>query len=200
MARLQWPVIAVGRRAASVLEWTYNLLSLDDWAALPEDDSRHYELVEGSLLVNPRPLPRDQLAVMKLGTQLESSLPEDMQVLHDGEVVIFDSWPPTVRVPDLAVVPTRLLRSDLPRFYPRDVRLAVEILTPGSIRTDQKVKFAEYAEAGIENYWMVNIAGSASLAAYRLVDGDYELRAEGDSAIEVADPAAITVDVRALTA
>ena len=32
------------------------LLTLEDWDALPEDNSAHFELQEGVLIVTPRPL------------------------------------------------------------------------------------------------------------------------------------------------
>jgi hypothetical protein len=38
------------------------LMTLDDWDALPEDDSAHYELQEGVLVVSPKPARTHQKA------------------------------------------------------------------------------------------------------------------------------------------
>jgi hypothetical protein len=35
-----------------------SLMTLDEWIALPEDNTYRYEPQEGVLLVSPRPLPR----------------------------------------------------------------------------------------------------------------------------------------------
>ena len=36
-----------------------------------------------------------------------------------------------------------------------DVLVAIEVVSPGSKRTDTVTKRSEYAEAGIEHYWIV---------------------------------------------
>lgn len=35
-----------------------SLMTLDEWVALPEDNTYQYELQEGVLLVSPRPTPQ----------------------------------------------------------------------------------------------------------------------------------------------
>ncbi|WP_374758752.1 Uma2 family endonuclease [Tsukamurella ocularis] len=54
-----------------------------------------------------------------------------------------------------------------------DVLLAVEILSPGSGRTDRVIKRAEYAVAGIRHYWIGDLDGP-SAEVLTLVDGAYE--------------------------
>jgi Uma2 family endonuclease len=49
-----------------------------------------------------------------------------------------------------------------------DVVLAVEILSPGSARIDRTLKRAEYADAGIPHYWLVDISDRPSLVACHL--------------------------------
>jgi hypothetical protein len=39
----------------------------------------------------------------------------------------------------------------------------VEVVSPGSRRTDHVVKRAEYTDAGIPNYWIVDLEPSVSL-------------------------------------
>ncbi|WP_225725071.1 MULTISPECIES: Uma2 family endonuclease [unclassified Nocardia] len=160
-----------------------HLMTLEDWIALPEDNSRWYELVEGVLRVCPRPMKVHQRAVWRLAAQLEPQLPEIYGVLTESEVVIDPNPPATVRVPDVIVVPDDGIKAGIPRSDASEVLLAVEVLSRGTRRTDQVEKFSEYAEYGIEYYWIVDINEPVSLAAYRLIDGEYEQMGESANRI-----------------
>ncbi|WP_433601534.1 Uma2 family endonuclease [Nocardia sp. CA-135953] len=176
-----------------------HLLTLDDWIALPEDNSRSYELVEGVLVVSPRPMSKHQRAIWRLAAQLEPQLPIGYGVLTEAEVVIESGPPSTVRVPDVIAVSAAGIDENLPRWNPEDVLLAVEVVSVGSKRTDRVTKLFEYAEVGIEHYWLVDLDDPVSLTAYRLIDGDYELVGEksGRAVLGLAG-ASITLDLAAL--
>jgi Uma2 family endonuclease len=49
-----------------------------------------------------------------------------------------------------------------------EVLLVVEVVSPGSVRTDHVLKRSEYADAGIPHYWIVDITERVSLLACRL--------------------------------
>ncbi len=49
-----------------------------------------------------------------------------------------------------------------------DVVVAVEILSPGSRRMDHVLKRAEYADAGIPHYWIIDLDEPVSLIACHL--------------------------------
>ena len=53
-------------------------------------------------------------------------------------------------------------------YHAADVVLAVEVISPGSRREDLRVKRAEYADAGIPHYWIVDLDGPVSLIACHL--------------------------------
>ncbi|MGO4613821.1 Uma2 family endonuclease [Nocardia sp. 2YAB30] len=182
------------------VHWPDHLLTLEDWIALPEDSSRSYELVEGVLVVSPRPVSQHQRAIWRLAAQLEPQLPPTHGVLTKSEVVIAPGPCPTIRVLDVLAVPAAGIDDNLPRCDAADVLLAVEILSVGSKRTDRVTKFFEYAEAGIEYYWLIDLDEPASLTAHRLIDGDYELVAEqsGRATLDLAGTP-ITIDITALT-
>ncbi|WP_406267595.1 Uma2 family endonuclease [Nocardia sp. NBC_00881] len=182
------------------VHWPDHLLTLEDWVALPEDSSRSYELVEGILVVSPRPVSQHQRAIWRLAAQLEPQLPRTHGVLTESEMVIEPGPYPTIRVPDVLVVPAAGIDANLSRWDAADVLLAVEILSVGSKRTDRVTKFFEYAEAGIEHYWLIDLDEPASLTAHRLIEGDYELVAEqsGRATLDLAGTP-ITIDITALT-
>ena len=58
-------------------------LSLAEWDVLPEDTSHRYELVEGILLVAPRPAPLHQRAMVRLTADLDRQLPDQLTALAD---------------------------------------------------------------------------------------------------------------------
>jgi Uma2 family endonuclease len=74
----------------------------------------------------------------------------------------------------------------------------VEVLSPTTRGTDQVLKFRQYADAGIANYWLINTEPPLTLTAYTLVDGEYELVAEGSGKLHLLSPAELHVDVEDL--
>jgi Uma2 family endonuclease len=178
--------------------WPDHLLSLDGWAAMPEDNSRHYEVVEGVLRVSPRPASDHQLATAELAHQLTDQLPFDLVELIQVEIVIRPGWPATVRVPDLIVVPSTLVAANPARCPAEDVLLAGEVVSPGSRETDQLNKPFEYGRAGIPNYWIVDLDGPVTLTAYQLVGEDYKIVGKTSGTMALTEPAPVTVDVAGL--
>jgi Uma2 family endonuclease len=175
-----------------------HLLSLDEWAAIPEDTSHHYELIEGVLQVSPRPASDHQWAAGELGYQLRDQLPGDLKALAEIEVVLRARWPATVRVPDLAVVRKAVAVTNPARYLAEDVLLAVEVISPGSRERDEVTKMYEYSEAGIADYWVLDLDGEVTMTAYRLVDGEYEVVGKGGAVLELSEPAPLAIDVAAL--
>jgi Uma2 family endonuclease len=78
--------------------------------------------------------------------------------------------------------------------------VAVEILSDGTRRVDRILKFAEYAEAGIGRYWIIDLDEPASLRAFTLVGDSYELSGEftGRVTLDIAGHT-VSVDPSGLT-
>nr|CTQ92336.1 protein of unknown function DUF820 [Kibdelosporangium sp. MJ126-NF4] len=182
----------------TVMTWPDHLLSLAEWDALPEDNTRRYELAEGVMQVSPRPVHNHQWAISELLYQLRSQLPAELHVLPEFELVVFGSDPPTVRVPDLLVFPAAVGKTNPPHIKAVDALLAVEVISPGSRRRDRVTKLNEYAEAGIPDYWIIDLDAPVSITAFQLIDGDYELNAETDDVLSVTTPVPLTVNMRDL--
>lgn len=179
--------------------WPDHLLSLEDWDAFPESNTHRREVAEGVLRISPPAASNHQRAVMKLGSQLDRQLPPDLGVLPDVEVLLFAEHPVTVRVPDLVVVPTKVAKTNPKRYDASDVVMVVEVVSPGSVRTDTVMKLEEYAVAGIEQYWIVDLDQPPTITVYRLVDGYFQLHDETTETLRVEIPTALSVDVTALT-
>lgn len=182
-----------------MLAWPDHLLTLDEWDALPGNEPHRYELVEGVLLVTPRPVPLHQRAVVRLAADFDRQLPAGLTAVSDVDVVVEAGAPTTVRAPDVVVVASERVRQNPPRFDASDVLLAVEIVSAGSGRTDRVMKFAEYAEAGIPHYWLVELGPPVTLAAYALAGDAYKRVGGGAGTVELADPAPLRLDLDRLT-
>ena len=132
------------------------LLSLEQWDALELDRTRRWELGEGTLVMSPRPHPRHQRISRRLTRLLEDHLPDGLEAVPEIEVTTSASFPPSVRDPDIVVIPDRVFERRSARVPAADVVLVVEIVSPGSRGTDHVMKLHEYAKAGIENYWIID--------------------------------------------
>lgn len=186
------------------LPWPDHLLTLDDWAALPPDPSHRFELVEGVLVVVPRPAVLHQLAMVRLAAALQDQLPDGLVAVGEVEVVVDSGGttasPATVRVPDVIVLPTAVAERNPARVAAHDVVVAVEILSPGTKATDRVTKQVEYAQAGVPGYWIVDLDPPVvTMTAQLLVDGVYEVTADGDGVVQLITPIEVTVDLRRLT-
>ncbi|MBE8518040.1 Uma2 family endonuclease [Amycolatopsis sp. H6(2020)] len=183
----------------SVMEWPHHLLSLDDWINLPETPEHQVEVVEGVLVVAPRPMPFHQSAVTRLGYLINEQLADEYWALSEVEIVVSEA-PLTVRSPDVVAAPSSLVETNPARLDAGDVRLVVEVLSEGTRRTDQVTKFSEYAEAGIEHYWIVDLDSPVSMITYRLIDEDYENFGEFSGIVELEFAGSpLTIDLNALT-
>ena len=149
------------------------LLTVADYLALPETDER-FELQGGSLVMSPSPKPRHQDAMFWLVERLRMQLPQQFRVTGAVDVDLALAQPDApgfVRAPDVVVATldgVQRVERESGVLRASDVVLAVEILSPGSARIDRTLKRAEYADAGIPHYWLVDISDRPSLVACHL--------------------------------
>ncbi len=149
---------SIGRRWAvpELAHLPRGLLSLEQWDALELDPTRRWELSEGTLIMSPRPHPMHQRISKRLTRLLDDHLPDGLEAVPEIEVTTSASFPPSVRDPDIVVLPDRVFERRPARVPAADVVLVVEIVSAGSHGTDHVMKLHEYAKAGIENYWIVD--------------------------------------------
>lgn len=180
-------------------------LSADEFAALPEDSGAHYELQEGAVVMSPRPLPDHQRCVRELGSVLSARCPDEFEVLPEVDVdleLVPPGRPGFVRAPDLVVArrSARLrVRAEGGMIRASEVLLVVEVLSPGTRRTDTVVKHGEYADAEIPDYWMLDLEdGVALTAAHRAGEFGYADAAPVRGRLSVDRPFSVGLDLDAL--
>ncbi|WP_228266249.1 Uma2 family endonuclease [Microlunatus elymi] len=166
------------------------LLALDEWNALDPIEGRRLELVDGVVIVSPRP---KILHAAVAGRLMQLFGAESLLLLPEPEVVIAGERPSTVRVPDL-VLPRETAPADDARFDASEVLLVIEIVSAGSRRTDYIAKRYDYAHAGIPYYWIVD-PDDRDVLCLELADGTYrELPVTVDDTVVLPRPVPITVD------
>ena len=171
------------------------LLTLEQWDALELDPTRRWELSEGTLTMSPRPQLWHQRISKRLTRLLDDHLPDGLEALPEIEVITRAAFPPSVRDPDIVVVPDRVFEHRPARVAATDIVLVVEIVSPGSRGTDHVMKLHEYAAAGIAHYWIVDPEAPADdrFFAYRL-DGDIYRRVTALDAGRVRVTEPVTMD------
>ncbi|WIY05367.1 Uma2 family endonuclease [Amycolatopsis mongoliensis] len=148
-----------------------HLLTIEEYAELGETDSGFTELVEGRIVMSPSPIADHNIVVFELGQQLAGQLPNHLRVLPETDVNLGlapPGRPGFSRRPDLLIVEragVARIREDRTMLRAEEVAIVVEIVSPGSKRTDYHVKHDEYADAGIPHYWIVDISEPVSLVA-----------------------------------
>jgi Uma2 family endonuclease len=161
----------------SHLAFSGRLLTIAEYEQLGETETGYTELQEGRVLVSPSPVPDHNIASGSMYLQLAQQLPAELQVIQDVDIdlgLADASSPGFSRRPDLVV----LTRSEVERVRAEggmlrasEVLIAVEIVSPGSKRTDYVIKRGEYADAGIPHYWILDLDEPVSLVDCHLAEG-----------------------------
>ncbi|MDQ2790238.1 MAG: Uma2 family endonuclease [Pseudonocardiales bacterium] len=153
------------------------LLTVAEYAELGETESGYTELLEGRLLMSPSPVPDHNFAAAELLVQLRPQLPDHLEVILDVDVdlqLVEPDQPGFSRRPDLMIVAQgarQRVRHEGGMIRAAEVLVVVEIVSPGSRRTDHVAKRSEYADAGIPHYWIVDLDEPVSLLDCHLAEG-----------------------------
>ena len=128
--------------------------SADMVRALP-DDGKRYETVHGELLVTPAPRAWHQEIVGRVYEVLRAYLrrhPVGHAMMSPADI----SWSPDTLVqPDVFVADLAEARTlDWSRI--RHLLLAVEVLSPSSVRADRFTKRRLYQEVRVPLYWVID--------------------------------------------
>jgi len=132
-------------------DWTY-----EDYAALL-DGGQRYEIMDGVLLIAPSLGPLHQSVSMALSFYLyqyvnQAGIGKVFAAPLDVELA-----PKQVFQPDLFV----LLNANAAKVTTARVigapNLVIEIASPGTLAYDRSGKSRSYAQAGVEEYWMVDV-------------------------------------------
>lgn len=122
--------------------------------ALP-DTNRYIELSEGELIMPPHPTRSHQRAVEELFVRLRAFVQEnELGEVHVAPLPV-RLWPGKIREPDVFFVAREHSDRIGEQFFGVP-DLVMEVTSSGTWRTDRVEKLAEYAQAGVKEYWIVD--------------------------------------------
>lgn len=156
------------------------IITLDDLAAMIAADTHGYRYetsLTGALSVVPPPDSQHAVIATRLMAWLiAAGLPLE-QIMQVVGVRIPGPDGSGGRIPDLTVW-SRPQQTAV-WLAVTDLLLVIEIVSPGSEGNDQVTKVAEYAAAGIPQYWMVGRDAAETVTLMRLTpDGAYKTEAQ----------------------
>jgi Uma2 family endonuclease len=167
--------------------------TVDELDRLP-NDGRRYELLDGVLVVSPRPTTVHQFAAFQLGKILDNACPEDLCVMLEPAVQLTATT--TEFAPDLVVVPVDEV-GDAKFTRPP---LLVEIRSPSTAIIDLNRKKAAYERFGVPSYWIVDPnPARPELTIFELRDGHYAAVAVTMASSTVERPFPVTINPAQLT-
>jgi Uma2 family endonuclease len=171
-------------------DWTVEMLN-----ALPDDGNR-YEVIDGELLVTPSPSYLHQDAAIRLYLLLRPYVERigGLWLCLAPAAVTFS--PRREVQPDLFALP--LLHGRRPTRFADvgELVLAVEVISPSTIRTDRSKKRLLYQSERVPEYWVVD-PEQECIERWRPGDQECDVLRESMTWQPLADQAALEVDVAA---
>ena len=158
--RRAYPVVMPTPRT----DWT-----VDQLHELPDDGNR-YEIIDGVLLVSPAPRISHQRAVRDLLVLLDAFVKQLAMEVFVAPTAV--TWSSNTEVqPDVLVVPF-VDGGPVPDLtHLNQLELAVEVLSPSTVRSDRFTKRREYQRRGVRVYWIVDTE-SRSIEVWRPGDDE----------------------------
>jgi Uma2 family endonuclease len=163
--------------------------TVDELDRMP-DDGRRYELLDGALIVSPRPSTVHQMVAFRLARELDQSCPDGLFVVPEPAVQLSDQ---TEFDPDVVVVRREDVGGAKVTAPPL---LAVEVRSPSTALIDLNRKKAAYEAFGVASYWIVVPDRTLpELIVFELRDGCYQEMAHvtGDEGLRLERPFQVEV-------
>jgi|SRR5690242_10174702 len=128
------------------------LLSVEEFAALPDDGMKH-ELSEGALIGTALSKPRHGECQVRLGSAIwKFIVPRGLGKVFTESGYRLSAH--TVRGPDVSFVRSSRLQ-DPDEYFEGAPDLAVEIVSPGDDASDLREKIKQYLDAGTLVVWVI---------------------------------------------
>ncbi|MEV7870945.1 Uma2 family endonuclease [Streptomyces sp. NPDC088124] len=171
--------------------------TVDDLFTLPGLPP-HTELIDGILVFASPQRDFHTIVIDMLVTGLRRTAPAEVKVRREMTVVLDRRNGPE---PDVSVVRAEAVTSrSVTRFQAADVLLAVEVVSPDSEARDHESKPQKYAAAGIQHFWLVEMAGADEHPVVRVYELDpvtksYALTGIHHDRLKTGVPFTVDIDI-----
>lgn len=154
---------------------TKTKLSFEDYLTYDDGTDNRYELEDGELILMNPPTGRHALMIYFLNNTFVAEINRLKLPWVSLQMIGVRTAPRRSRLPDLCVVPLAEIQGklDVAAVIESGAVLAVEIVSPDSVKRDYRFKRSEYASFGIPEYWIVDPAAQ-KVTVLQLLDGLYE--------------------------
>lgn len=148
---------------------------LEVYNCLPEGTP--VQLINNQLIMSPAPKDRHQKLIGKLFVLIADFI--DKNNLGETRVAPSDVFlnEENIYQPDIYFVSTEKLAGFQEDGFHGVPDLVIEILSPGSEKTDKIDKFANYEAGGVKEYWIVDPLDRSAIG-YKNVAGNFEMIAD----------------------
>ncbi len=156
------------------------------------------ELVNGEVAVSPSGTRKHSHAILRLARLIGDFVDDNAlgDLFIDLDTVIDDY---NVRRPDILFFPKKPRNAVKVESKEELPNLAVEVISPSSIKIDRADKFKQYCDAGIPYYWIVDTR-SKTIEGWKLDAGQYVKTGEGrdDDIVHLAPFEALAIPLSRL--
>lgn len=157
-------------------------MTLEEFEALEKDEHLGYELIDGILMMSPRPAVFHQRISFKLAKAMDGFLAaSSCEVLPEIQIKIDQAH----FIPDLSII----CDDNIPdkAFYDKAPLIVLEILSPFNARWDLIYKLNLYESLGISEYWIID-PKTKTITIHYFFSQTAETFGLGDTAISLIRP------------
>lgn len=161
-------------------------LTFEEYLAYDDGTDNHYELEDGALILMNPPIGLHAIILTFLTNTLFNEINRLQLPWIPLQLVGVRTSIRRSRLPDLCVVPLEQMQPylNVSAVLESGVLLAIELVSPDSVKRDYRFKRAEYASFGIPEYWIIDPAAQ-KVTLLLLVEGLYEETVyQGDDPIQ----------------
>ena len=158
------------------------------------DDGRRYELLDGAIVVSPRPAIAHQRVGFRLAYVLEAACPQGLTVVPEPAVRLTGA---TELAPDIVV--TRTDQATGMKLTEPPL-LVVEVRSPRTALIDLSRKKGVYETFGVPSYWIVDPdLDGPEVTVFEVRDGRYVRVVRTTQVVTLERPFAVTITPAELT-
>lgn len=150
-------------------------LTFEEYLNYDDGTDNRYELEDGELILMNPPIGLHALIIRFLSNTLEAEIKRLNLPWATLQLLGVRTAPRRSRLPDLCVIPLEIVREylNVPAVVESGMLLAIEIVSPDSVKRDYRYKRTEYAVVGVPEYWIID-PEKQKVTVLQLVEGLYE--------------------------